>query len=692
MSPGEENGIAMPQYTTDAIRNLALVGQTGSGKTTLVEALLARAGIIGSPGSVERGNTVTDFDPLEQRHQHSLSAAVASFDHDGLHVNLIDTPGLPDFIGMALGAFPAVETIAVVVNASAGIEPVARRMLAWSGERKLCRMIIVNRIDAEGADLPGLVAALREEFGSECLPINLPAENATRVRDCFFERDGAADFSSVAEAHTQLIDQVVEMDEALMALYLEQGETLAPEQLHDAFEKAMREGHLVPVCFTSARTGAGIKELLTLMERLMPSPLEGNPRPFLKGAGAHAEPYVVSHDPAQHVVAHVFKVAADPYVGKLGVFRIHQGTVTRDSQLFVGDGRKPFKVGHLFKLLGKQQIETEVAIPGDICAVAKVEEIHFDAVLHDSHEEDFLHLKPLPFPVPVFGLAVEARRRGDEQRLSTALQRVVEEDPCLALEHNAALNETVLRGLGDLHLRLALEKLQQRFNVEAETRPPKIPYRETISARAEGHHRHKKQTGGAGQFGEVFLRVEPLERGAGFRFADEVKGGAIPGQFIPAVEKGVRQAMEAGALAGYPMQDLKVTVTDGKYHPVDSKEVAFITAGKRAFLDAVAKAGPLVLEPIVNLDLVVPSGDMGTITGDLTGRRGHVLGSRTLPGGMIGLRAQAPLGELNHYADRVRSLTGGQGSYTLEFSHYQPAPPTLQKHLVTEFRPKVEED
>ncbi len=682
----------MPGYTSDAIRNLALVGQSGSGKTTLVEALLARGGAIGTPGSVERGNTVSDFDPLEQSFHHSLSAAVASFDHADIHVNLIDTPGLPDFIGLTLGVFPAVETVAVVVNAGVGIEPVARRMLACSAERKLCRMVIVNRIDVEGVDLAGLLQSLREEFGRECLPINLPAEGGSAVRDCFFHRDGTTDFSSVQEAHTELIDQVVEVDEALMALYLEQGEMLAPEQLHDAFERAMREGHLVPVCFVSARSGAGVGELLDVMERLMPSPLEGNPRPFLKGMGEDAEPFTVTPDPAHHVVAHVFKVTADPFVGKLGVFRVHQGTVAREGQLFVGDGRKPFKVGHLFKMLGKQQIEVDAAIPGDICAVAKVEEVHFDAVLHDSHDEDFLHLKPLPFPVPLFGLAVAANRRSDEQRLSTALQRIVEEDPCLALEHNPELNETVLRGLGDLHLRLALEKLNQRFNVDAETRPPKIPYRETVSARAEGHYRHKKQTGGAGQFGEVFLRIEPLERGAGFQFIDEVKGGAIPGQFIPAVEKGVRQAMDTGALAGYPMHDVKVTVTDGKYHPVDSKEVAFVAAGRRAFLDAVAKAAPLVLEPIVNLELVVPAADMGTVTGDLTARRGQVLGSRALPGGMIGITARAPLGELNLYADRVRSLTGGQGSYTLEFSHYQSAPPSLQKQLVAEFRPKAEEE
>ncbi len=683
----------MPRYTTEAIRNIALVGPTGGGKTTLIEALLAQAGAIPTPGSIERGTTVCDSDPLEQSHGHSLSAAVASLDHDSIHVNLVDTPGLPDFIGQAIGVFPAVETVAVVINAPAGVEAMARRMLNWAAERKLCRMIIINKIDGEEVDLAALVASLREEFGPECLPINLPANGGREVIDCFYNAEGSSDFSSPAEAHTRIVDQVVEVDDELMTLYMEQGEVLEAAQLHNAFEQAMREGHLVPICFVSARTGAGVPQLLDVCERLMPNPLEGNPRPFVKGNGGGDEPFVAQPDPRnQHAVAHVFKVAADPFVGKLGVFRIHQGTIAKDSQLFVGDGRKSFKVAHLLKLQGKQQVEIDAGIPGDICAIAKVEDLHFDAVLHDCHEEDHVHLPPLPFPLPVFGLAVEPTRRGDEQRLSGALQRIVEEDPCLRLEHNVALNETVLRGLGDLHLRLALEKMKQRFNVEAITRPPKIPYRETISTPAEGHHRHKKQTGGAGQFGEVFLRIEPLERGSGFQFADEVKGGAIPGQFIPAVEKGVRQAMETGALAGYPMQDVRVIITDGKYHPVDSKEVAFVAAGKRAFLDAVSKAGPMVLEPIVSIEVTVPGDAMGAVTGDLSSKRGQVMGTQAMPGGLLGIQVQAPLGELSHYADELRSLTGGQGSYTLEFSHYQPVPPSLQRQLAAEFRPRAEED
>ena len=682
----------MPSYTAEGIRNIALVGQSGGGKTTLVEAVLLQAGAISAVGSVEKGTTVCDFDPLEKEYLHSLGSAVVSVDHDNIHVNLVDTPGMPDFIGQAISALPAVETVAVVIDAASGVGMVSRRMLEWAAERKLCRMIVINKIDSPGVDLETLTEQIRDEFGPECLPINLPADGGSRVVDCFFNPSGDSDFSSVAEAHTRIIDQVVEVDEALMEVYLEQGSELAPAQLHDPFEKALREGHLVPVCYASARTGAGVPELLGVLEHLMPNPLEGNPRPFLKGEGEAAEPFQAVPDPSLHVVAHVFKVMADPYVGKLGVFRIHQGTITMDSQLYIGDGRKPFKVGRLFKLQGKQQIEVDAGIPGDICAVAKVDEIHFDAVLHDSHDEDYLHLTPLPFPVPVFGLAVQAKTRGDEQRLGSALQKLIEEDPCLKVEHNADLNETVLRGLGDLHLRVALDKLRKRYNADAETRPPRVPYRETISAPADGHHRHKKQTGGAGQFGEVYLRIAPLARGTGFEFADETKGGVIPGQFIPAVEKGVRLAMEEGVVAGFVMQDVRVAVYDGKYHDVDSKEIAFVTAGKKAFREAAAKARPIVLEPIVDLELIVPSDSVGNVAGDLSGRRGQVSGSQTLPNGMMSIRATAPLAELSDYAGKLKSLTGGSGSYTLEFSHYQAVPFNIQQTLAQEFKPKEEED
>lgn len=682
----------MPDYSSDTIRNISLVGQSGCGKTTLVEALMRSAGAISNTGTVARGNTISDFDPLEKQYKHSLSSSVVSFDSGSVHINLIDTPGIADFIGLSIASFPAVETVAVVIDAAKGIEPVTRRMLEWAAARELCRMIIVNHIDAEDVDLPSLVDSIREEFGSECLPINLPAKNASEVVDCFYQPDGEADFSSVSEAHGNIIDQVVEVDEAMMELYLEQGQELAPEQLHNPFEQALREGHLVPICFTSALLGAGVPELLSLCETLMPNPLEGNPRPFQIGQGDSVADFAATPDPDKHVVAHAFKVMADPFVGKVGVLRVHQGTITKDSQLFVGDGRKPFKVAHLFKLQGKEQIAVDKGIPGDICAVAKVDDVHFDAVLHDSHEEDYLQLRPLPFPVPIYGLAITPHSRNDQQRISNALERLVEEDPCLALEHDTQQNELVLHGLGELHLRIVLEQMKARFNVDADTRPPRIPYRETISARADAQYRHKKQTGGAGQFGEVWLRVAPLEPGGGFVFKDEVKGGTIPGQFIPAVEKGVRQAMDEGAIAGYPLQDIEVTVYDGKHHSVDSKEVAFVAAGKRAFQLAVGNAKPLVLEPVVSLELVVPSNAMGGVSGDLNSRRGQLMGTKALPGGDLTIEAQAPLSELSDYASKLKSLTGGHGSYTLVFSHYQPTPHDIQVELAAQWTRREDED
>ncbi|MER2582956.1 MAG: elongation factor G [Candidatus Competibacter sp.] len=670
----------MVSYTTESIRNIALVGHGAAGKTTLVETLLHHAGKLPTPGAVEKGNTVCDFDPQEKAHQHSLDSALVNFDYDGAHINLIDTPGFPDFLGQAIAVLPAVETAAVVINAQTGIEAVTQRMMERAGERQQCRMIIVNKIDTENIDFPGLLDQIQDAFGKECLPINLPASGATRVSDCFFNSTGDSDFSSVAAAHSTLIDQVVEVDEDLMALYLEQGEDLQPEQLHAPFEKAMREGHLVPICFVSARTGAGIKELLDAFVKLLPNPTEGNSEPLLKGEAATETSHSIP-DPQQHAVAHVFKVLIDPFIGKLGIFRIHQGTVTKDSQLYIGDSRKPFKVSHLFHVHGKEHPEVATGIPGDLCAVAKVDEIHRDVVLHDSHDEDLVHLRSSRFPTPLFGLAIRAATRGDEQKLSDTVHKLLEEDPCLALEHNAHTKETVLRGLSDLHLRITLEKMQQRYNLQVETKPPKIAYKETISQNAEGHHRHKKQTGGAGQFGEVFMRIEPLPRDAGFEFVSEVVGGTIPTSFLPAVEKGVREALQEGAIAGYPMQDVRAIAYDGKYHPVDSKEIAFITAGREAFLDAVSKAKPLILEPIVNLEVRTPADSVGAITGDLSSRRGRIAGTDAGPRGMTLINAQVPLAELEGYESQLKSMTGGHGSYNIELSHYDPVPGDIQQKL-----------
>ena len=680
----------MPEYTTDDIRNVALVGHGGAGKTTLAEALLAYAGVIGAPGSVVNGTSVCDFDPQEKEHQHSLYTAVVHFDHGSRHVNLVDTPGYPDFLGRALPVLAAVETAAVVVDARQGVQMVTRRMMGAAAQRGLARMVVVNKIDADELDLEALLASLVEAFGTECMPINLPAGGGRSVVDCFFEPgDGPVDFSSVKEAHTRIVDQVVEVDEELMELYLEQGEELEADRLHDAFERALREGHLIPVCFTSAETGVGVAELAAVIEKVMPSPPEANRPPFRNAAG---EPVEIAPDPGGAALAHVFKVSIDAFVGKLGVFRIHRGTVTKDSQLYVDDARKPVKVGHLFALQGKDHVEIDAGVPGDLCAVAKIDEVVYDAMMHASPDDEGLALAEPDLPAPMLGLAISARTRGDEQKLGDSLSKLAAEDPCLAIEHNAIFNETVIRGLGDLHLRMVLEKMKDRYNVEVETRPPKIAYRETVRKPAEGHHRHKKQTGGAGQFGEVYLKIEPLARGTGFEFVDAVVGGVIPHQFIPAVEKGVRQVLSTGAVAGYPIHDVRVTVYDGKHHSVDSKEVAFVAAGKKAFVDAVSKAAPIVLEPIVDIQVTVPQANMGDVAGDLSSKRGRISGTEAMSGGMVVVSGQAPLSELGSYQSELKSVTGGAGSYTMALSHYDPVPANIRQQLVAEFKPASDED
>ncbi len=673
----------MSEYTTNDIRNVALVGHAGSGKTALTEALLHTAGVIQHTGSVEKGNTISDSDPLEQRHHHSLRSSVVNIDYDARHINLIDTPGYPDFVGQTLSVLPAVETVAVVINATAGIQTMTRRLMEAAKARQQCRMIIVNHIDGERIDLEKLYSDIRQNFGDECLAINLPAQGGTSVVDCFFNPTGEADFSSVEKAHTAVIDQTVEVDEDLMEAYLEQGE-VGPDQLHDAFEKALREGHLVPVCFVSAAKSVGIKELLEAITKLMPNPAEGNVPPFVRGKeGKDAEN--IKPDPNAHVIGHVFKVAFDPYVGKLGLFRIHQGTVTKDTELLIDDARKAFKVGHLFKMQGDKHVEIPTGVPGDLCTLAKVADVHLDSILHDAHDEDDLRLKPINLPMPLAGLAVKPKKRGEEQKLAEAMDKMAQEDPCLKIERDASANETVLRGLGELHLRTALERMEEIYNVTVDTKPPTIPYRETVTKKAEGHHRHKKQSGGAGQFGEVFIRIEPLQRGAGFEFVDKVVGGVIPNTFIPSVEKGVRQAYEGGAIAGFPMQDIQVTVYDGKHHAVDSNEISFVTAGRKAFVQAVANAKPIVLEPIVDIEVTVPSDNMGDITGDLSSRRGRVSNTDVLTGGMVCIGGQVPLAELADYQSKLKSMTGGEGSYTMRLSHYDPIPANLQKELVKRF-------
>ncbi len=674
-------------YTTADIRNVCLVGPGQAGKTQLAEALLEAGGAISKAGSVHKGDTVSDFSPKERELGHSLYPSVCHLDHGGIHVNLVDTPGYRDFFGRAVSVLPAVETAAIVIDAENGIQSVTSRMMDAATEQRLCRMIIVNKIDEEGVDLGALVDDIRATFGSECLPINLPTADGSAVVDCFFEPNGVdTAFSDVDTAHTQIVDQVVEVDDELMELYLEQGEELTPEQLHAPFETALREGHLVPICFVSATAGVGVKELLDVFERMMPSPAEGNPPVFYKGNGDDAQEVSVTPDPDQHVIAHVVMVNIDPFKGRLAVFRIHQGSIKAGNQLFVGNARKPIKVSQLLKINGSDLKKVDVGVPGDICAIPRVDEAHYDAVLHDSHDEDHFHLKHNRLPRPMYGLAIRATNDADAQKTSDALHSAEAEDPSLKLEHVATLNEVVLRGLGEMHLRTVLDGISERYGVQVDTSLPSIAYRETITAPAEGHHRHKKQTGGAGQFGEVYLRVEPLPPGTGFEFANKVVGGSIPSQYIPAIETGVRQIMNKGAISGHEMQDVKVTVYDGKHHAVDSKEIAFVQAGKKAFLDAVNEAKPIVMEPIVDVTFSVPSECMGGVTGDLAGMRGLVSGTNNLPNNRMEISGQAPLKELQSYHSRLKSLSAGEGSFTMDFSHYAQVTPQTHKELISEFR------
>ncbi|MDQ5959324.1 MAG: elongation factor, partial [Pseudomonadota bacterium] len=482
----------MANLTPAQIRSVALVGHGATGKTTLAEALLAATGTIKAKGSVEKGSTVCDADPLEKELGHSLNSALVSFEWLGVRVHLADTPGYPDFAGQAIGALAAVDTALVTINAQTGIELNTERMMKWAGERGLCRMIVVNKIDCDNLDLPKLVGEIRERFGKQCMLLDLPAHDRHDVVEVLSHDAGDADFESVTAAHRALIDQIVEEDEDLLARYLEEGTDPSPEELHAPFEKALREGHLIPILFVSAKTGAGMPELLNVLAKLAPSPAEGNPPPFWRGeSSGESVSFQAEPDPEKHVLAHVFKVVIDPYMGKIGIFRVHQGTVKKDQQLFVGDGKKPFKVAHLYRIQGAETVEVSELLPGEIGAVAKVEEVEFDAVLHDSHDEDHIHLKALEFPLPMAGLAVETKKKGDEQRLFDILGKLAMEDPTFQIERHPTTNETVVRGLGDMHLKAKLAKMVQQYKLELDTKPPRIPYRETITGNAETTYRHK---------------------------------------------------------------------------------------------------------------------------------------------------------------------------------------------------------
>ena len=661
------------------IRNIAFVGQTGTGKTTLVEKLLFTCEATHHLGSVEKGDTVTDFDPQSIQYQHSIEATPVALNWNKHRLNIIDTPGQSELLGRTISVFPSVETSALIIDPQTPLNQTSDRLFAFAQEQQKCQMIIINKLDSHGNQLQRLMDSIAEHFGDKCLPINLPSPDGQTVVDCYFEPEleREALLAKVSEAHETLIDQVIEVDEALMELYLEQGSELTAEQLHDPFEEALRTGHVIPICFVSAQTGAGIELLLRTLAEIMPMPNEGNP-PLLEKNGKKIK---VNCETLEHTVAHVYKVSVDPYMGKLAYLRVYQGEINAGSQLYIGESNKAFKVGHLYQLQGKERMEIPRALAGDFCVLAKVDDLEFDSIVHDSHDEDGVQLKTLSFPDPMYSLCLKPLKRGDEQKLGDVLNKIASEDPSLRIEHRARTNETIISGQGEFHLKVALEKMASIYKLEVETCQPSVEYFETITKPAEGHYRHKKQSGGAGQFGEVQLRVRPLERGAGFKFINKVVGGAIPTSLIPAVEKGILQALEEGAISGNPIKDVEVTVYDGKYHSVDSKEIAFVIAGKKAFLDAIHNADPIVLEPIIQMELHIPTANVGDVSGDLSGNRGLIEGTEPIDSNFTLIRAKSPVNELQDYARRLRAITGGEGSFSMTLSHYEPAPPAVQKQV-----------
>ncbi len=671
----------------DDIRNIVLLGHGGSGKTSLTEAILHKTGTTNRLGTVEDKTTVCDYDDEEKQRGHSIHSALAHADYGGKFINIIDTPGYPDFVGSALLSIPAAEAAVIVVGASAGIEMNTRKLFNAATKAGKPRIIVINKMDAENADMGALVGALQETFGTCCRCANLCAADKASVIDCLADDQGDSAVMDVAQAHTELIESIVEADDDLMESYLG-GEEISKAKIAEVFVKALVEGTIVPIVFTDSRKEVGITEFLDLVCNCVPSPAQAKPTLLIDG-DTETE---IKPDPNGPLCGLVFRVGFDPRSNmKYSSIRLFSGKLTSATQLHVADNKKALRPGHPLKMQGTDSAEVAEGIAGDIVALAKLEELHIGDLIGDGSLSGRIQMPAVP--TPMFSLALEPASRGDEGKISGALDKLCDEDLCFKIDRDKQTKELVISGLGDLHLRVILSKMENRYKIAVNTKPPKIPYRETITAKADGHYRHKKQTGGAGQFGEVYLRVEPAERDSDppVEYSWDIFGASIPGQYEPAVLKGVKDVMVSGVVAGFPMQDIKVSVYDGKHHPVDSKEVAFRAAGKGAFIDAINKARPALLEPIVNIEITAPAENMGDITGDMASRRGRVSGQDMLAGGMVVVKAQVPLAEVTQYNSQLKSVTGGQGSYSMELSHYEPVPPNVQQQIVAQYAKKKEE-
>ncbi len=677
------------QFVGD-IRNLALVGHSGSGKTLLGEALLFHTGVTKRLGSPDDGSSLLDYDDESKERKASTDSSVFFIDHSGHRLNLIDTPGAPDFCGTAISALAGVEAAVVVISASSGIGVNTRRMFNIAKDYGLARMIVVTKIDAENVDLAELYNNIRETFGHDCHPVNLPAGGGAKVINVFENTEGASDILDVAHAHTELLDAIVETDDSLMNEYMETG-TVTPDKLSRTIGHAVAIGHVIPVLFVNSKTGVGIPELLDAMYTFAPSPIEGEHRALVVGEGPDAKKSAIDPKLDGEFIAQVFKVTTDPKSNiKYCIARVHTGTLTPDDQVFVSGDRRGQRPGHFFKLRGNEHIEIPKAGAGDIVSFAKLDFKIGQVLFKNAHDGTMSMPR---FPTPMFSLAIVAKARGDIEKVGAALHRFADEDPCFHYHRDADTHELVISGLGDQHLIVIRSKMKRYFKLDVDSHAPKIPYRETITQAVKYvEYTHKKQSGGAGQFAKVAIDMEPTERGKGYEFADKIFGGVIDQAFRPAVDKGCRDQMKKGVITGCQVVDVRVSLVDGKTHPVDSKDIAFQIAGRQAFKKAFVQCKPILLEPVVTAEIIVPAHNMGDITRDISGRRGQVIGQDIMPGGLALIKATVPLAEVASYSSQLKSVTGGQGSYTMEFSHYDVVPPNVQQQIMAGYKAAEDEE
>lgn len=692
----------MASYSVDKLRNVALVGHGGSGKTSLAEALLFACGHTTRLGKVDEGNATTDYDPDEIKHKFSLTTSMAPCEHKGIKINLLDTPGYADYIGEPIAALRVVETALLVVNAQAGVEVGHEKLWEVAGSEGIARAFVINRLDAENTAFDQVLSQLRTTFGTAVAPLQLPigsqhsfsgVVDLVSMKAITF-KDGDAsegdipdDLAAAAEsARETLAESVAEADDDLLEKYLESGE-MSREDLEKALGKAIVSGSCVPVFCASATHMVGSQPLLDAIVAYFPDPAARGAATGEKPGGGEEkrEP-----SPSAPLAALAWKSVADPFVGRLTYVRVFSGTLKAGTDVLDVRANKKERVGHILTMRGKNQTDLGELGAGDIGAIPKLPDAATNDTLCDPSKP--IILPRIAFPEPLAQVAVEPESKGDEDKLGTAINRLVEEDPTLRVRRDAEMHQTVLSGQGDIQLEVVMERLANKFGVKAKTVPAKIAYRETIKAKAEAQGRHKKQTGGRGQFGDAHLRVEPLHRSAGYEWEDKIFGGSIPRQFIPAVEKGVHEAMAHGPVAGYPVVDLKVTVFDGSSHPVDSSEMAFKMAGSIGFKAAVEKAQPTLLEPIMKMEVVVPEQYMGDVIGDLNSRRGRVEGTDPLSGGKTKVRASVPQAEVATYSATLRSITQGRGTFSLTFDHYAEVPPDAVKKIVEAAAREKEEE